>query len=243
MDEVTAESAVLWCESIEEQLVSFIKKIPPIGANMNTWSPVLASIIVDACGLMDSIFRYFAPQSYVTKKGISKDRDRLSLHDFADMYCSEFGLHEQKIILLTTPPVYKAPFSDWLKMMQGGDFATPNWWGTYNNFKHSRLEYLQEAKLETAICALAGLILTITSFKKEFAHAMIRRGWIDIKGWVPDVAIEMLKNERNPEEFVVETTLFVVVLGKMKLPEKVEDIAPALHGGSKKLAVHIGKWS
>ena len=51
MDEMIARAVLRWYESLEEQIVEFLRVVPPHGPNFNTWSPQLATVLVESCNL------------------------------------------------------------------------------------------------------------------------------------------------------------------------------------------------
>ena len=67
MDEKTADHFVWFYESVEVELIKLLYYIAPYGAlcnsqgsalkgsNWKTWSPHLGRLIVDACGIIDSL--------------------------------------------------------------------------------------------------------------------------------------------------------------------------------------------
>jgi len=73
MDEITAANVLRWYESLEEQVLDFMQVVPPQGDNLHVWSPQLATVVVEAGSLIDSVLRDISP-ARVTVRGTSKKR-------------------------------------------------------------------------------------------------------------------------------------------------------------------------
>jgi hypothetical protein len=59
MDEATTSNIIRWYEGLEEEIVDFLRCVPPQDQNMNTWSPRLATVIVEACGYCLSLENFY----------------------------------------------------------------------------------------------------------------------------------------------------------------------------------------
>jgi len=66
-------------------------------------------------------------------------------------------LPAKRVIVLTSPPAYRVPFSGWARS------AAPSWWAVHNHLKPERLRHLPEATAETALDALFGALLAIST--------------------------------------------------------------------------------
>jgi hypothetical protein len=177
MDEATALNIIRWYEGLEEEVVDFLRYVPPQNQNMNVWSPRLATVIVEACGLIGSLFRYISPAE-VTIHGKKKKRDKLKILDYAELYSAKLQLPARKIILLISPSSYRNPFSIWSKQVSKSS-TTPSWWTTNNDLKHQRIDNFCKATMNTAIDALAGALLIISKVP-ELLPAVLRHGWLDL---------------------------------------------------------------
>ena len=237
MDEATASNIIRWYEGLEEEVVEFLRYVPPQNQNMNVWSPRLATVIVEACGLIDSLFRYISPAK-VTIHGKKKKRDKLNILDYAELHSSNLQLPAQKIILLISPPSYRNPFGIWSK--QGSrSFKTPSWWTINNDLKHQRIDNFCKATMDMAIDALAGALLIISKVP-ELLPATLRHGWLDLGGLNPEHLLETLQKGR--EGRTLETSLFALWLGYWELPKDIKDFSPLRYHGSKRLLSFFGKF-
>jgi len=240
MNDIKAESVVQWYEYLEKQLSDYFKYVPPFAKNMKTCSPLLATVIVEACEIIDSLLRYVSPP-VVTIKGKQKEREELELPDFFELYSNKLQLPERTAILLITPPEYRTPFKIWSKI-SSSNFESPNWWKAHNKLKHQRLDYfLRKATLNTAIDALAGAIVIISSLP-ELVHILIRRNWFKLN-LNPEIILDAV-NKNNLTSlfpFTVETSLFAVIFNKNPLPPNINDFRPVLYRGSSRLIKFFSK--
>lgn len=238
MDDVIATNIFRWYQSLEEQLIDFLDIVPAHEQNMEVWSPRLATIIVESCGLIDSVFRHFS-QGTSKIKGKNKKSDKLELPDYAELY-KDLMLYKRKVIFLVRPPEYRVPFNNWLDSCS----EAPKWWSIHNKLKHNRLKNILDAKLESAINSLAGSLLVITAVS-ELGPYLISQKWFNLRGFNPEVAVEFSQKGFNcSEPFTVETSTFVVVLGQknFKLPDNIDDFRPLLYGGSPNLMAFFRKY-
>ncbi|MFX0137503.1 MAG: hypothetical protein ACFFDN_27950 [Candidatus Hodarchaeota archaeon] len=238
MDDVIATNIFRWFKSLEDQLVEFLDIVPAHVQNMGVWSPRLATIIIESCGLIDSVFRHLSPKTLKIKRK-TKTRDELGLSDYAELY-KNLMLHKRKVIFLTRPSEYRVPFDNW----HDSSSMAPEWWSIHNKLKHNRLKNISNAKLENAINALAGSLLVITSIP-ELGPYLISQKWFNLRGFNPEIAVEFAQSGFNcSESFTVETSIFVVVLGQknFSLPDSIEDFRPVLFGGSPRLMAFFRKF-
>ena len=97
MDAQTATNVLRWYEELEEQLVYFMKDIPPQGTNLDVWSPALATVIVESCNLIQSVFYHITPDP--TAYGSTKKREKLFLSDYAAFYSNRHSLSERRVVI------------------------------------------------------------------------------------------------------------------------------------------------
>lgn len=228
IDEATVTNIIKWYESLENQMIDFLKYVPPQTQNMKTWSPRLATLIVEACSLIDSLLRYISP-SRGTVQEEEKERKRLKVPDFAELYSAERRLPDRKVIVLTSPPEYRSPFYIW----KANPSKSPQWWTANNDLKHSRIDSFTKATLETAIDALAGSLLIIAT-TPQVIPGLVRHGYLDLSGRDALSTIKNLQN-RYGELATLETPLFAISFSNDPLPENIHEFNPRLYGGSSRL--------
>lgn len=156
VDEYVQDQVLQWYERIEEQMLEFSKHVPMTEDSKAIPVPTSISWIMDACGLLDSVFRDLTPES-VAVRGESKARKDCTIQDFAELYAHLFDLPRTRSLLLVSPLRYVMPFQGWKDRNESGAFSSLSWWKTYTNLKHDRLTYIREGTLGVAINSLAAL--------------------------------------------------------------------------------------
>jgi hypothetical protein len=226
MDDFDKDQVLQWYGWLEDELLEILKYIPPADPNLETFSPRLASLIIESCGLLDSILRQISPDP-ATVDGKSKPRKDLDIVDYAKQYAVKFEIAAAKSIVLISPPRYLIPFSPWLGLLLGGEYQSPSWWRIHNDLKHDRIANLRKAQLEVAIQSLCGLHLMIATVP-EFASAVLRRGWVPGSALAPRFRLEILEGTMpgTTLSLLVESKLFIVARGFAKFPDRIEDFYP-----------------
>jgi hypothetical protein len=218
MDEFERHSVVQWYELLEDRLLDCLRFIPPIEAGLAVPSPQLAGIILEASGLLDSVFREISPDP-VTVGGKQKRAKALDMEDYEELYKVQFDLPNYRSYFLVSPPQVRCPFGAW---DQGGHLA---WWADYNKIKHNRIENLRKATLNVAIDAMCALH-QVLSRVPHFADAVLRRHWFKSNVGSPAQALDMLRGDPRwaSVSFLVGTKVFLVARGREGgLPAKLED--------------------
>ena len=233
MNESQADNVLGQYEHLERQLVQFKRFVPPLGQNQKTWSPRLATVVVESCILLDSIFRH-ASCGPIRMAGRRINRQNLKLPHYCRLYSPKYNLANRKVILLSSPPEYRTPFVGW------AEHSAPAWWDVHNDLKHDRIPHLRRATWEMAIDALAGLLLVIT-FMPDFTMPLMRRNWIDFRV-NPEIFLRWAK-EGYPSHTAswLHTSFFAIPLGGDPLPGRIEDLRPANYGATSWLITFFGR--
>lgn len=150
MDEFERDSVIHWYELLEDRLLDFLQFIPPIGTNLAVHSPKLAGIILEAAGLLDSVFREISSDPATVQRK-QKRKDDLEIPDYEYLFSNRFDLPNYRSYVLVSPPQVRCPFEAW-----GRRDHLP-WWALYNKVKHNRIASLREATLEVALEAMCAL--------------------------------------------------------------------------------------
>lgn len=227
INEAAGMNIIEWYNALENQLIDFFKYVPPQSQNMRTWSPRLSTLVVESCGLIDSLLRYISPPK-VQLHGKEKRREKLELPDFAGLYSIDRQLPNRKVILLISPPEYRTPFGVWLNSLEA-----PSWWTANNHLKHNRIDCFTEANLETAINALAGSLVIIAT-TPQLIPVLVRKGYLDLSGRHASSTIKNLQNYYG-EVITLETSLFAMSFSNDPLPDNIHEFDPQLYGGSTRL--------
>jgi hypothetical protein len=148
-------------EELESRLIECLSYIPFIENNKQVISPKFIPIILEACSLINSVFKNSKGQ-----KGKKHD-----LKSYTKLVEQHLYLEEAISIFLNPPLRFLTPFENWTK-------ATPAWWAAYNKLKHDRLDNYDAATYENAILAMSGLHQVI-SRSVEFAPVLLSAGWLN----------------------------------------------------------------
>jgi hypothetical protein len=148
-------------EELESKLIECLSFIPFIENNKEVISPKFIPIILEACSLIDSIFKTFEGQQ----------GKKHNLKSYTKLIEPQLCLEEATTIFLNTPLRFLRPFATWTT-------AVPSWWTAYNNLKHDRLDNYNAATYENAILAAAGLH-QVLSRNVEFVPALLSAGWFN----------------------------------------------------------------
>ena len=146
--------------ALEAQLASCMDYIPFVERNMCVVSPKFVPILMEACGLIDSIFRHVAPEN-----------GRHNLRSYASMHEEELQLEEATSLFLVSPLQFLRPFRGW-------GTGVPAWWTAYNEVKHNRIGNYSAASYTHTVSAMAGLhqVLARSSI---FLGNLAKAGWFN----------------------------------------------------------------
>jgi len=233
MDDFDKDLVLESYEYLEGRLLDFMRDLPPALENLNSFSPRLADIIVNSCGLIDSILRQITPDPEIVD-GKTVRKGSLNIVHYASLYAVKFKLPTSKSILLTSPPKYLCPFERWLKLTSRRKYPSLRWWKTHTGLKHDRIANIKKASLGETIESLCALHLII-SVVPDFARMILRKGWVLGSKWDPITTIEILEGKKESHPILVETKLFVATRGRDRFPDKIEDFNPARYNGSERL--------
>lgn len=204
MDEYTGDQVLRWYERLELSVLEYSEHVPLVQANDNLESPFLVSCLMDAGGLIDSLFRELVDDSKPIKKKLKLKRD-YNIDDFRHCFSSRLNLPNMKSILLQSPPRYLSPFSTWATATSEAEYLNPDWWKAYNNLKHDRLTFIKKGTLGAALNALCALHQLLARFpKREMFKLLIRQGWLKINSWNPELILQEFESYETPvAKFIV----------------------------------------
>lgn len=232
MNAHASEVVIQWYIDLEERLLNFIKFIPYNDQNKKVELPLLASIVVEAGSLIDTIFREEFDKT-------TKNKDQLNISDFAKYYEKEFSFSKKKSILYVYPPSYLNPFTNWINISTG-KYQSLRWWKSYNELKHNRIQNSELSTLETALNAVCGFHQVISQLP-VFADSLLRHDMVAYGSWAIEGVSDMLKDKDSKYTLLIESKLFATPKGPYPLPDKIEDIQPVRYGQSIRLARFLGR--
>jgi hypothetical protein len=177
-------------EWLESELLKCMEYIPYIEQNRSVISPKFVPILMEACSLIDSVFRY-----------MTNERGRHTLKSYASMYEDRLELEEATSLLLVSPLQFLRPFQSWR-------MSVPSWWGAYNQVKHDRISNYSAATYTHAVTALAGLHQVLARSWDFLGHLM-KAGWVNESAEHFADLIASRSAGTGPPDMPVETRLFV----------------------------------
>lgn len=127
--------------TIEETLTFLLKYIPYLKENKIVYSPKFIPLIIDTCGLIESIFLDILDLKHTTRK---------TFLNYSKLIQNEINIENTISILLDTPFGFLMPFKNWTRCI-------PSWWNVYNKLKHDRVNNFHKATLEVTVNSICGL--------------------------------------------------------------------------------------
>lgn len=230
MDEQTADIIIQWFEMLEEDIVDYMKSVPPMGDNMKTFSPRLATLIIESGGLIDSIFRHYSPSTKTFSDNKTRKKDDYNINDFAEIHGPI--IKDDIVILLQAPPSFIAPFSVWSDPKYFRSTCPP-WWQVHNDLKHSRIDNLSSATLDIALNSLAALFAVFSHFK-ELVYSMMRKQWIAHGMYNMNLISEAINTTSRGLYYPIATSLFALIIGT-QIRNDIRRFDPALYACSEKI--------
>jgi hypothetical protein len=152
-------------KSLEDEFIAATKYFPFEKPHKDIWSEFFSDLLTKTCSSIDSFFRNMLKDTTVClaqyphvaelqAKNI-KDKDK-NINYFRDFFEPIYVLSGAEVDI-----AYGLTFYD-TKLCPFKEFSSkkiPTWWDSYNHVKHTWFECIEEATLENAVSALAGLFL------------------------------------------------------------------------------------
>ena len=179
--------------NLEEQLLGCMEFIPFVDQNQQVISPKFATIILEACSLIESILK-----EITNDKGI-----KYNFKKYAEVNENSLELENTISLFLGSPPRFYQPYEKWTKNI-------PDWWKSYNKLKHDRLNNYEFGTYETAILSLTGLHQLISKCRL-FTDSLIKAGWFNPNGeFMVDLITSRISESGIPiTPIACESKLFV----------------------------------
>ncbi len=183
MDAAHAELVLDWYSEVESRFSSILNTIPYTPETQGTFLPSISSVVLEACSLLDTIFR--------NEAGAIAGQKRLTMSQFSKHYESEYHFSNRMSVFFRNRPRYICPFSYWALI---GVNSRLIWWDSYNALKHDRIGNYERATLRMAllsVCALHQVIATLPCF----ARCLMRRNLIICSDWDPQHVLDVIHSE------------------------------------------------
>ncbi|MCW5664632.1 MAG: hypothetical protein KIT35_12410 [Piscinibacter sp.] len=174
-----ADTALEGFLELERRFQNFTRTIPVATEHLRVHSPVLASILLDACSLTETSLKSAMDNArYNNIPNIAQHRARryaaapphLNINDLRTVFRSD---------MLYSKPVWYLPHGSasypWYVWRRPN--GHPAWWTAYNTVKHSRFEQARSATLGTTMHAMKALFLVLVQ-TLDFRERLVERGVI-----------------------------------------------------------------
>jgi hypothetical protein len=247
MDEYTVDQVFAWYERLEGEVLKFSEGVPLTIENETLKAPRLISCLMDACGLLDSVFRDRIGDDAAMVNGSRIAKKDCNITHFWYLHSPALDLPNTRSLMLVSPPRYRCPFAKWKNLNE--EYIPLPWWQTYNSLKHDVVTNMQEGTLGhvlDSLCALHQVLARSTSLMP----ILIRRGWFYRGPYTVDHFLKY--GERGlitNQKFILMTKLFAVPDGyattgshPSQFPEKVDDLLPRDYICSRRLSEFLGRW-
>jgi hypothetical protein len=144
--ELDTQHTRLIFRDLEDELADFCRYVPPVKAHLTVYSTKLWGLILRACAEIDS-------QLHAVIEELEGASRSTTIRDYM---AEESRLQLAQGELLTR--FERFPLTPFGSFSAG---RSPQWWRDYNSVKHRRLDTLQSATLENALCAVGGLYIVL----------------------------------------------------------------------------------
>ena len=231
MDQIKADLVVKWYIELEGRLLETLKITLYTPETENIFLPPLSNVLLDACSLLDAIFR----EEFVG----SINRRDLSINNYCTYFESQLSLSTHRTIIYQYPLLYIQPFKGWLS--PSGSYQQLEWWMAYNKIKHDRILEYKRATLKNTVQCLCALH-QVVSLSRTFLDALIRHDFVSFGNWGKEYAKEAIYQTNNDQvTLIVETDLFATPVGAKRFPENTQNISPYHFSFGKKLWRFVGR--
>jgi hypothetical protein len=226
-EKIPAETVLNTYQRVEDSLHAVLQVVPYCDNHRNVWSDHLATVILEACSLLDSLWLAQSWQSPCVRE--SKRRNAIKMFDYFKYY-GEY-MEPKWLVFWAEEPEKIYPFKDWSKT---GEYKTKNdenfldWWTAYNNLKHDRLQNRQEATLLNSVRAVSALFLAILRCE-DCRLGIAQAGWLSGYYNKPEAYLGEDSPSCKEAYVLAETNLFsyAVGWGKEEIPLKKHWMGPA----------------
>jgi hypothetical protein len=159
IQELRIETGLAWYTDLEKELSFLLSLIPPLGDQTKVYSPKCASLINEACSLLDSILKQvIADEQFDGLSRVESLRSRIeeekqvNFQEYRGLLEEKFEISQEWIYLRESRMTYY-PFEE---IAEG---ESPTWWQTYQGIKHNRFKNLEGATLDQTIQSVMGVFM------------------------------------------------------------------------------------
>lgn len=191
---------------VERELEDFLGSIPLEPAHLTVWSPILASIILEAGSELDSLWKL-----QLRASGSESANATIKEH------FEQFGkcMVKKWLVVWSDEGQKISPFAPWdaISTFDKAHYEPLPWWQAYNALKHDRWENKREATIKNAVLAIGGLFLAIVH-SPIMEDALLESGWIHTD-FNPELVPAHIHNHvaSIPVQASLETSLLSYAIG------------------------------
>jgi hypothetical protein len=138
-------------ESVDEELLTISRYVEFCSANFQTHSIELARLYLSVCSEIDVVAKLVCDR-------ISPGIAVKNIIDYRACILQKYPNFSGLKIELPNHNLAFIPWEAW------GKANNPAWWQSYNNVKHERSKFYQEANLGNVLAASAGLLVVLAYF-------------------------------------------------------------------------------
>ena len=224
MDNNQSDLIICWYLEMEKRVESFIQTVPYRSDTTTLFFSPLASIFLDACSVLDAVFR----EEYSG----SVNREKLTMGDYAPEFEPRLSLQNKRTLFLQYPLKYMQPFDGWTD--KHGAYCALKWWQDHNDLKHDRVAKHEKATLDNCLLSLCALHQLISQLSCFF-HAAKRHNLLHFGGWNPNHIEDVIYKNPQGVTILFESSLFATPLGEEEFPENAMHIDALLYGKGNRL--------
>lgn len=136
----------------ERDLIAALEFVPYEAGHRDVWSPPFASLLLDTCSQLDSLWKAMALESPL----ITCRPEEINVTHYHEWFGRELGPCRAAFMRGTI--VWIRPFAGWSASTK---YCPLDWWTAYTSIKHDRWGNVRVATLERCVQAAAGLFIAI----------------------------------------------------------------------------------
>ena len=174
-----ADTAIESFFDLERRFEAFVRVVPIAPEHNRVHSPILASILLDACSVLETVLKSAMDHPrYNAINNIASIRARR--YSNAPPFLNIGNLRTVfRPDMFYAKPVWYLPRgeSSFPWYVWRNPQGQPRWWNAYNAVKHSRFQNASQATLLTTLHALKALFLALVQ-ALEFRERLVSRGLV-----------------------------------------------------------------
>ncbi len=137
----------------ERDLIAALEFVPYENGHRDVWSPPFASLLLDTCSQLDSLWKAMALESPL----MTRRPDEINIKRYHEWFGHELSPC-QAAFMRGISACWIRPFAGWSAK---ADYRPLDWWSAYTSIKHDRWGNVRVATLARCVQAAAGLFIAI----------------------------------------------------------------------------------